>query len=233
MNQSQESAPLSAAAARTVPIDIIPGVRRRLLMELERINVPPALRAHYLSEMTGRAVQSASRWIAHDKPGLPDLRSLAILCLQFKLDANWMLGLTQHRSRLPLMDLNAQLLPFFDLPADEFDWIGTLRDQVHVFASACGVTRMSGNDMAPLIEDGAPVFFDPSHNEVTSNGIYLLEYDGKLLVRHVEIRMGEGILLRCENPIYNSTLIENQDVASRIRLKVIGRVRLAIALRHF
>lgn len=196
MSHFNTSVPLSRTSAQSIQIDVIPGLRQRIQEELNRLNVAEAQQPQYLSAITGRAVQTVSRWISPDKPGLPDLRSLAILCLQFGVDANWMLGLAQHRVQLPMENLASGLKHYFGRGSIEFDWIGALIKQARLDAAGCSVVRMNGDDMSPLIGDGAAVFFDPRQSEVSTNGVYLLEYEGKMLVRRVEIQIGDGLVIR-------------------------------------
>ena len=85
--------------------------------------------------------------------------------------------------------------------------------------------------MVPLIHDGAPFFFDGTVHEVEVNGIYVLDYQGKRLVRHIEIVVGEGLLLRCENQRYNPTLVKISK--AMLTLKILGRVKAAININRF
>src|SRR5688500_11584394 len=66
------------------PLDLIPGFRDRLLMELEAAGVPPRRRIGELSRITGRASPTVRRWVDPEQPGLPDLESFARLCQSLK-----------------------------------------------------------------------------------------------------------------------------------------------------
>ena len=83
------------------PLDLIPGFRDRLLMELEAAGVPPRRRIGELCRITGRASPTVRRWVDPEQPGLPDLESFARLCRQLKVDLNYILGLTGVRMPLP------------------------------------------------------------------------------------------------------------------------------------
>lgn len=213
----------------TLDIDLVPGLRNRLIAEMgPDVPAGPAS-VHLLTELSGRTIQSALRWIADEKPGLPDLRSLAILCLQFGVDANWILGLTEQRLPFPFNNINNRLhrqaWPDRQLPVN---WIGHVMTRVGLDYPGARVMIMRGDDMAPLIREGAPVFFDDAVSTIDLNGVYLLEYQGKTLVRHVEIRIGEGLLLRCENERYGSTIIANNDIGAAIDMVVLGKVIMAV-----
>lgn len=54
--------------------------RERLIARLEQTEVPTSKRMMYVAKLTGRAVQSVSRWFDVDGPVLPDLDSYMRLC---------------------------------------------------------------------------------------------------------------------------------------------------------
>lgn len=224
--------PLTREAVRELDIDIVPGVRQRLIAELDRRGIHPGQREHFLSQITGRALQTVARWIDEEKPGLPDLKSLAIVCLQFDMDANWILGLTSNRLPFPKQQLSPRVQEqVYGHEEPSFDWVGNMLGQTASFSGPNQVAVMKGDDMAPLIHDGAPFFFDATVNEVEVNGIYVLDYQGRRLVRHIEIIVGEGLLLRCENQRYNSTLVKLSK--AMLTLTILGRVKAAININRF
>jgi hypothetical protein len=225
METHQRSVPLTRPQAQQIDLHLIPGVCNRLVAEMALRDVSQHHHVHYLSEITGRALQTVARWIDPDKPGMPDLRSLALLSLQFGVDANWLLGLSTHR-----MPFRTDLLPAplaKQLPSNRptpTNWMAPVLDHT-VGCAKLSVATMRGHDMAPVILDGSPFFFDAT-TKVESNGIYYLQYRGQTMVRHIEIRIGEGILLRCENAQYEATSVRDLDTAPELR--ILGRVTLAI-----
>jgi len=226
MVTTQYNAPLTRAQAQQIDFHLVPGVANRLVAEMALRDVSQHHQVHYLSQITGRALQTVARWIDPDKPGMPDLRSLALLSIQFGVDANWLLGLSAHRTPFrndllppPLVkQLHAKRSP-------QGDWLGPLLEQSSPYLEQ-SVATMLGHDMAPLIVDGSPFFFDASIKRVESNGIYYLQYRGQKIVRHIEIRIGEGFLLRCENSQCEPTTVA--DISSAPDLRLLGRVTLAI-----
>src|SRR5437867_12060429 len=62
------------------PLDLVPGFRDRLLMELDAAGVPARRRIAELCRITGRASPTVRRWVDPEQPGLPDLESFARLC---------------------------------------------------------------------------------------------------------------------------------------------------------
>jgi hypothetical protein len=215
-----------------VNFNLHPGLRDRIIAEMDRSKIPEDRRLQYLSMLTGRATQTARRWIDEEKAGLPDLLSFARLCFRFDSDANWMLGLTH--SRFPLPKLHGGMNAQDDVSCvDDPDWRDHIADQIEAQASDCEVRHMLGDDMEPRIKNGAVMWVDTSITEIQTNGVYLLEYQGRTLVRQVEIRVGEGVVLSCENTRYKPTVIKDASVAKKAGLRVVGRIKLSIVTEKF
>ena len=229
MDSDQRRAPLARDQAKNLDLCLVPALRNRLIAELAARDIPPHQYASYLSSLTGRAVQTVARWIDADHPGLPDLASLAVLSLQLNVDAHWLLGLLQHRLDCPYDRLHVPLLAaLYPNGPPSADWVGALLPPIGASAARkAGIMR--GSEMAPLIPDGTPYFYDDTQRGVTCNGIYLLAYGGQTLVRHVERRIGEGLLLRCENASYTDSLLKDADGAAA-KLTVLGRVMLVVCV---
>ena len=210
-------------------IALVPTLRDRLFQEMDGARIPSEGRLQFLCSMTGRRPQTVRRWIALGKPGLPDLGSFASICAVFDTDANWMLGLTKTRYTLP----RAASGPTDPSPGGaKLHWIDAVRDQIADEADGCETFYMPGDDMEPGIKDGTPLLVDTKAKEIAGNGTYVLEYRGRTLVRNVEHRIGEGLVLSCENPKYKATLLKDPNFTKRMGLKVLGRVRVAILARR-
>jgi hypothetical protein len=189
--------------------------------------IPKEGRLQYLCSMTGRKPQTVRRWIEPEKPGLPDLASFAAICVAFDSDANWMLGLTKTRYGLPRA-LEGEAMAGGPPGGERFAWVEEIVRQVAESADGCDLFHMPGDDMEPKIKNGAPLLVDTRTKDFAGNGTYLLEYQRRTVVRNVESRIGEGLVLKCENPKYKETLIKDPSTARRMGLKVIGRVRLGV-----
>lgn len=229
----QHGVPLTPEQIRQANVQLPTRFRNRLIAELALRDVDPKHYAAHLSKITGRAVQTAARWIDPDKPGLPDLHSLTTLCLLFEVDANWLLGLSSARICLNKAALPASLQTHPPLHEDtDFDWLAEVV-RLAMLPDWCQAAQMEGNDMAPLITHGAPFFIDTSVDHISSNGLYALRYRGQILVRHAELRIGEGVLLRCQNPKNTPILLKESDTASASAVVVLGRVAMAVNVLRF
>lgn len=231
MEPDQRSAPLSREQARALDLHLVPGLRNRLIAELVSRDIPRSDFAPYLRSLTGRDLQTVKRWIVSEPPGLPDPTSLAILALQLNLDPGWLLGLARHPTRFPYDRLPPHLLTAgcADNPAAA-DWVGALLSQIGSHAPL-KVGVMRGQEMAPLICDGTPYCYDDTLAQITCDGVYLLAHDGHMLVRHVERRPGEGLVLRCENRSYSDTVLNEADDTAAT-LVVLGRLLAVFQVSH-
>ena len=221
-----------AAKSADMTMALLPGLRDRLFKEMEGAKIPKEGRLQYLCSMTGRKPQTARRWIETEKPGLPDLESFAAICGAFDTDANWMLGLTKTRYPLPRGPDHGEATQSPQDKNEKLDWMDYVIRQVAEDADGCSTFYMPGDDMEPRIKNGAPMLVDTRTKEIAGNGTYVLEYQRRTLVRNVESRIGEGLVLTCENPKYKQSVIKDAAAAKRMGLKVIGRVRLGIVVER-
>ncbi|MES2299392.1 MAG: S24 family peptidase [Pseudomonadota bacterium] len=209
------------------------GFRKRLIATLDAAMVPKDARLAHLSALTGRVPQTSRRWIDPIKPGLPDLESFALLCQGLKVDANWFLGLTPDRtvSNLPAIEACPEMQTV-DGPSAA-TWIAPMVQDLSAAATGCSPMKMPGDDMEPLIHDGDMLVVDFGTREIVGNGIYVVECDGRVMVRNVESRIGEGLVLSCANQKYQSSLVKNSVAAERLGLKVLGKARACIRILKF
>lgn len=226
---SSKRTALLAPVKAVAKTDELAGLRDRIIAELDSANISQDFRVQYLASITGRVFQTVRRWIAADKPGQPDLESLVLLCKRFNSDANWMLGLVPRRYSLPTSPESLQL----NRSSTEYgaeDWSERLQMLVQERCAGFEIMTMVGDDMEPRIKEGASIWVNSAITEIDTNGIYLLSYQGRNLVRQVEIQAGDGFLLRCDNPRYMPTLIKDLVGAKEAGLSVLGRVMFSISI---
>ena len=205
------------------------GLRDRLIDRLDQAGIPPHARTAYLAALTDRAAQTVSRWLDRQQPGLPDLASCERLCRLLPCSADWMLGLSAQcmprGRRRAMSSLDNEPV----LTGIAFDVLSTM---TKAFAG-CEPMRMSGDEMAPKIHDGDIVFVDRTAVDLSGNGIYAVEFDGRTMIRLVESRIGTGLVFRCENAAYEDCVVRDAAAARRMGLRVLGRVSGAIGAMRF
>jgi len=223
----------NSGSGRTAESNVSLGFRERLIEKLDAAMVPIDARLAHLSALTGRVPQTSRRWIDPVKPGLPDLESFALLCEGFKVDANWLLGLAPGYANLTVGAVEkypeAQTV---DGPSAA-TWIASMVQDLSEAVTGCSPMKMLGDDMAPIIHDGDVVFVDCATRDIVGNGIYVVECDGRVLVRNVESRIGGGLVLSCANQKYQPSVVKNAASAQRLGLKVLGKARGCISILKF
>lgn len=216
---------LVATEASAHPLDLTPGFRDRLIASLDQAGVPPRGRMAYVASLSYRAVQTVSRWLDPNRPGLPDLESCVRLCEALGRSSDWMLGLS---TKSPPAHS-----PTSAASAAEVAWVREAAEALHGDSSHCEVVRMVGDEMAPRIRDGDLLVVDRAADKLAGNGIYALLIDGRSMIRRVESRLGTGLVFRCENASYQDCVVKDAQAARRMGLQVLGKVVGAISVTHF
>lgn len=215
----------SKTATALRPLDLTPGFRDRLIESLDRASIPPGARMAYVASLTLRAGQSVSRWLDPQRPGLPDLESCARLCDGLGCSSDWMLGLSPE----PVPVASASIVG----APPGIERVNEMFRALRGNSSACDVVRMVGDEMAPSIGDGDLMFIDHGEATLAGNGVYALEFDGRLIVRRVESRLGAGLVVRCDNTRYQDHVLKDAAAVKRVGLRVIGRVLGSLGMTRF
>lgn len=226
-NKKNNSAPNSVLPGKVTHVYAIqPGLSQRLARLFDDARVTKSARIAYVCGETGRKKQTVHRWLLADNPGNPDLESFALLCLRFRVDANWLLGLTPTRLSLPgPIDDATTTASETQHESDLAEYLAQVDSELERMAPGHLSLLMPGDDMAPRIRKGARLVIDPTVQEMVSNGIYALDYNGQHTVRTVEHRIGVGMVLACDNPQYEATVFKDAAAATKAGLRVIGEVR--------
>ena len=105
-----------------------------------------------------------------------------------------------------------------DVVALREDWMRSLG----LHAGRTEALTAIGDSMEPTIRDGDFLLVDRSIDKVVSNGIYVLVYNGAVLVKRIVIRMDGTLTLKSDNSIYGEEIV-SRDAASELIIE--GRVR--------
>jgi hypothetical protein len=203
-------------------VDLIPGLQQRLQRELEQLGIPPRRQISTLCRMTARTRPTVTRWVDQVAPGLPDLESFALLCRELNVDSQYLLGLSGQRTapRGAFADAAAGAGVGHDgSPA----WLEPLRRAAAPLLEQCEPVVMQGDDMDPAIRDGDLLFVDRRVTALAGNGTYEIEYMGRRMVRNIEDRLSEGLVLRCANERYADVTLAASS-AARSQLRILGKV---------
>lgn len=210
--------------SRREGLDLVPGVRDRLQARLATMGVPAEKTVSQVAQFTQRAAQSVRRWFDPGHPGLPDLESFARLCVGLGCSADELIG-TRGKAAC-MSSRGAQLIAVANC-------IYSMTDAL----TSCGELgvpmRVPGDEMSPSLRAGDLVFVDTTVDRLAGNGIYALKCDGDLIIRRIELRVGHGIVLKCDNRAYRDHELQTVASASRRGVKIVGKVHGAISAQVF
>ena len=224
--KKRKRTPRTTQRGRTRKFAIQPGLSKRLIKLCEDSNIPKSARIAYVCEETSRKKQTVNRWFQTENPGCPDLESFALLCFRFQVDANWFLGLTPTQFPLPRpTDDDSVKEDKTGQEAGILEYLSQIQSELERVAPGHVPLLMPGDEMEPRIRKGARLVVDPAIQDMTSNGIYVLEYKGQRMVCIVEHRIGTGLVLSCENVRYQPTIFKDLGAAKKAGVKLIGEIK--------
>ncbi len=82
------------------------------------------------------------------------------------------------------------------------------------------VIQVGGDSMWETLHDGDKVLVNRGERRIVKPGIYILAYEGELLVKRCQRNLNDGsVMVSSDNPAYQSFIVDDAE-----RLDVIGRV---------
>lgn len=203
---------------------LTPGVRDRLIAQLIALGIPPHKRVSFVADITGCAAQTVRRWFADLEPGLPDLKSFAVLCRELRLSADELIGLGDDEGTGS--DTRDGLL---------IEVARCVREMAEALGRKSRLSEpvtVPGDEMAPHLREGDIAFVDRDSG-FAGNGLYAFECQGKVIIRRVEMRPGRGWLLKCDNKAYGDSEFRGPGPMSKRGMRLLGKVRGTISLRVY
>lgn len=87
--------------------------------------------------------------------------------------------------------------------------------------------RVEGNSMQPTIDNNDMIMVNLLQTEVRQGAIYLIRFEGELMVKRLERRAGGVVLIRSDNPAYEDIPVnpENESVDFEIFGKMVWLCR--------
>lgn len=127
---------------------------------------------------------------------------------------------------LPRLETRAAAGPGEGLPSDRvveyltFSW-GFLRYTLRRRPEALALIEAAGNSMEPTIRDGELLLVDTDAREVQSGRVYVIAVGDALLVKRIQVRLDRALLIRSDNPAYESELVRPD---TNQPLRILGEV---------
>lgn len=98
------------------------------------------------------------------------------------------------------------------------DWI---RQSLGLDPSCLALIDVRGDSMSPTIDGGDLLLLDTRPGQTKSEGVYVINLNGSLLVKRLRIRLSGVIEIVSDNPKYGSETISGEELE---RLVIVGRV---------
>ena len=127
---------------------------------------------------------------------------------------------------IPRYDVQAAAGPGNEIVSEQLD--GSVALEEGFFRQNLGSKRedvvtitADGDSMDPTIRDGDLLFVDTSVHDIDNSRIYVLEVNGRLLVKRVQLRLDGSLVIKSDNPRYDPEVVVPSE---RDPLRIIGRV---------
>ncbi len=96
-----------------------------------------------------------------------------------------------------------------------------IRDVLRVPAKYLAIIEVSGHSMEPTLNNGEQVMVDLRQNRFVDDAVYVIQQDGHLRIKRVQMRMDGTVLIKSDNSFYDNEVLQREDAD---RLRVIGTV---------
>lgn len=96
-----------------------------------------------------------------------------------------------------------------------------IRDVVRVPSQYLAIIEVTGQSMEPTLSSGEQVLVDMRRNRFVDDAVYVLQQDGHLRIKRVQVRMDGTVLIKSDNAFYDDE-VYSREMADG--LHVIGTV---------
>ena len=96
-----------------------------------------------------------------------------------------------------------------------------LRETLGLSPERVAVISVKGDSMEPCLYNGDLVMVDLSTYKIESNGVYVLQIGGFLMVKRVQVKLNGEVVVKSDNPQYEPETFNGHDLE---RLTVVGRM---------
>jgi SOS-response transcriptional repressor LexA len=208
--------------------DIVSGERLCTGMGQRLIELRGKLTQQAFADNIGVSKRSVIRYEKEDR--LPDAEVIARICDRYQVDPIWLL--TGQRSvglnyvYIPRYDITASAGPgsFVDLEPEpdviavNRDW---LRTELHQNPADVSMIDVRGDSMQPTMMDGDVVLVTSQIRQIR-DGIYVLRFDGLLMVKRLQRQPKGRLMVASDNPAYPPFTVDLNDESTDFA--VLGRV---------
>lgn len=98
------------------------------------------------------------------------------------------------------------------------EWV---RNALDVSVQALALISVKGDSMEPTLSNGDLILVDTGTNKVEDNAIYVLRYNGSLMVKRIQRKITGTLIIKSDNVVYEPETVTGEAVNN---LHVVGRV---------
>jgi len=88
--------------------------------------------------------------------------------------------------------------------------------------------QVSSDDMAPYVNGGDAVMYDPRVRRIQANGVLVFQIGDRFVVRRVQRGIKGDIRLKCDNPLFEDEVLDESELDESVlaggRISVAGQV---------
>jgi len=96
-----------------------------------------------------------------------------------------------------------------------------VRNALDVSVQALALISVKGDSMEPTLSNGDLILVDTGTNKVEDNAIYVLRYNGSLMVKRIQRKIDGTLIIKSDNVVYEPETLTGEAVNN---LHVVGRV---------
>ncbi len=105
-----------------------------------------------------------------------------------------------------------------DCLAFRADWV---RHTLGVTEKDLVLISVKGDSMEPTINNGDLILVSTREDRIEDDAIYVLQRDGALIVKRIQRKMDDSVIIKSDNPLYAQEELDSSKAES---LRVLGRV---------
>lgn len=98
------------------------------------------------------------------------------------------------------------------------EWV---RSALDVSVKDLALISVKGDSMEPTLSNGDLILVDTSTKKVEDNAIYVLRYNGSLMVKRIQRKIDGSLIIKSDNLVYEPEMVSGEAVNE---LHVVGRV---------
>lgn len=178
-----------------------------------------------VAELFGVSQNTAANWLKGD--GVPELARLPEIASILGTTVEQLVMGDQHAGTHVIDERYVMVDMHGDDSTEGHAWY-TLPESLRSVGLPTSIKMLSvsDDDMAPFLQRGDLVIYDPRVRRIQSNGVFVLCVNDRCLVRRVQRGIKGNLRLICDNPAFDDEVIEESEFGDDCKdgIAVVGAV---------